>query len=261
MKQIIALLLLFLLLFSFVSCKKNNEEQGKNTKLLKTIEISDTESGNLQYLLTHYYDNHDRLIKVNYSSPEAQFDFYTIKYLTNAIIIIDFENKADTLQLGENGYVISQKTFLGNLYTFTYENGYIKEVKSENGRKTEYFWKNGNMVQTTSYNNDSLQGSTYYEYNSIEDLSNFSDLTGLIYDMQRISIKGFASKNYLVKMTTHLKDPEPPEPEKGIIYETQINTFDRILTYDYKFDKDGYPTEIIRSVDGIENNKCILTYY
>jgi hypothetical protein len=242
MKQIIALLLLPLLTIAFVSCKKDNkgeEENGKPTKLLKTIKISDTESGNLQYLLTHYYDNQNRLIKVGinalYSSnPDIQSDFYNITYSTNTITITDFENHVYILQLDDNGYVIGYN----GQYTYIYENGYLKEVKGENGRRTEYSWVNGNMVQSTHYK-DSTSFISYYEYNNRENLLNINDITGLIYDYETfedgLRLKGCTSKNYLVKASQ--------------------------LTFNYQFDADGFPTQMMRTIGGLGDHTYKYTYY
>jgi len=237
MKRLL-LFILPLLALTFISCKP--EEKEKPKKLVKTLEISDTESGNLQYLLTHYYDNQDRLIRIGinalYSSnPDIQTDFYKITYSTNTITITDFENNVYVLQLDDNGYITSYNGY----YTYIYENGYIKEVKGENGRRTEYSWVNGNMVQSTHYKDSTSSISTCYEYSNRENLLNINDMTGLIYDYvtfeDGLRLKGCTSKNYLVKASQ--------------------------FTFNYQFDADGYPTQMKRSIDGINDHTYKFTYY
>jgi hypothetical protein len=232
MNKIITLLLLSLLAFTFISCKDKEEEKEK-PKLVKTAEI--TEDGIALYFLTALYDNQNRLIRVNFSNPpNGYFDF---KYSTNNITFGCDGVYNDILLLDNNGYVL-RDTF----YTYTYENGFVKERKSNGYPETssEYFWMNGNMLH------DCL---TNYEYDNRENLLNV-DLMGFIYGESLsakvphwLNLKGFASKNYLVKSTE--------------IYDDTLIT----ITYEYEFDTDGYPTQIIRNDNEDYTRVIKITYY
>jgi len=167
-------------------------------------------------------------------------------YGTNTIIVdCDDGWEKDTMQLDNNGYVISN---CHNGYcTFTYKNGYLKEEKIAGiGYPIIYSWHNENMVQKTS------DYKINYEYSNREDLLNinifaYPDNYGYPF---LLKLKGFSSKNCLAKT-----------------YATE-NSYSCITTYDYIFDKDGYPNQIIlKCEEGVDNHtysytfKYILTYY
>jgi hypothetical protein len=167
-------------------------------------------------------------------------------YSTNTIKITqDGYGGEVILHLNNNGYVISQEfsgydtTYIAN---FTYENGYVKN----DGMGNEYSWLNGNIVQRTIKASPTDVYFQTYEYNNKVDLLNIDIFSWVLYDFAKgLKLKGFASNNYVVKLTG-------TEYVNGYPYPPQIST------YDYQFDTEGYPTEItINGSDG----KIIITYY
>jgi uncharacterized protein YxeA len=234
MKRLL-LFILPLLVTLFISCKKNNEEEKeKTTKLVKMVEdYAKDENGEWEAncLHTFYYDNQNRLIKVDgnrYGRPTNYL------YETNNVIITYvFEeiNQKDTLQLDSNGYLICAYKHI-----YSYENGYLKEI-TFNHSSVEYSWLNENIVQITEG-----KTKTLHEYSNKEDLLNINVLAvgGGIFQ----KFKGLSSKNYVIKQTSISNDNDVS-----------------IATFDYKFDKDNYPTQIILSIDGVEDSKFTITYY
>ena len=212
--------------------------------------------------LTFIYDNQNRLIKIDFGNSYTDI----IQYSKNEITLFrhrkSWVGSTDTtytylFQLDNNGYLISDN-YIG-LYkynddniaknSYAYENGYLNEIKenitsnfgNDINNYYEFSWANGNIVQAMKKNSEDTS-TAIYEYNSRENLLNievFSKFISVPYQ----KFKGCASKNYLVKETF----------AKGI------------YTYDYEFDKDGYPTQIISNYwsDGyLESTvKFILTYY
>jgi len=225
----------------FYSCGDNEEEQGKKGKLLKTA-LYICDGGATEILYTAYYDNQNRLTKFKMSGVEFEDETsYNFQYSTNAITLTTIDtsgNKNIVLQLNDSGYLINDE----HCY-FTYENGYVKEVKyAEYDRISKFSWINGNMVQETGSNH-----IITYEYSNRENLLNIDLIrffnTALPPHTCMLKFKGLASKNHLVKMTEN----------------SHINS------YEYEFDKDGYPIQIIgyfyRGDDKIEEFKYVLTYY
>jgi hypothetical protein len=263
MKKIITFLLLPIMAFTLITCKNNNEEeQGEKGKLVKTVELYQ-ENLNAYYLYTFYYDNLNRLTKVHFTIVNyTGNDFWSERelnyaYKKNSITLMscvgDEDGQVDCIEttylLDNNGYC-TQYGDGKNIAKFTYENGYLKTSKSSHngGIKDEcsYFWENGNMkTQSGIYTTENGTNSTYEcnaEYSNKENLLNirlFDPLPSLTdYNwLEFIKFKGIASKNYLVKTINQ--------------YTTNI--------YNYEFDTDGYPIQII--VNGIENLKITLTYY
>ena len=236
MKKIIVLLLLPLLIFSIIACKDKEEEHEKKGKLIKMVEHFPS-NNEFSLVITYYYDNQNRLIK-HQQSQNGDTASISIKYSANTIIttLENVENEISTWFFNENGYLIGDD----NNSTYIYENGYLKEWKGENGNKVEYSWQNGNMVQ--------INGATF-EYNNKKDLLNinpffFKGNNTLTYC--GVKLKGWTSKNYVIK-------------------ETHSVPCDHIITYEYIFDKDGYPIQIIwyfeSEKDGKSESKLILTYY
>jgi len=258
MRKIITLFLLPLLALTFITCKKNNEgEQGKKGKLVKTVEwivLGDS------YQSTYYYDNQNRLIKT-----ESFYATQTLNYSTNTITMTGTESKnlnavlTSTFQLDNNGYLLSwnfnNSIGYNSNKTYNYENGFIKELSdifTEKGvtfhSKYKYTCLNGNVIQCAEYHNDSTLFVSYaYEYDNRENLLNLK----LFFDAVSnplLKLKGITSKNYVVKRTyTEYCNNNP--------------CYIDVHTFDYKFDKDGYPTEIIQSSKGNPLHKYILTYY
>jgi len=236
MKRIVALLLLPLLAFTFITCKKNNEgEQGKKGKLVKTVQdYAKNENGEWEanVLQTFYYDTQNRLIKIDINNG---FSCVYYSYETNYIIITYTPDiyHADTLKFDNNGYLIS----MGNT-TFIYENGYLKEKRVGNNVDNFYTWMNGNLVSVLYHDRN-------FEYSNREDLLNINIFDD-IFDIYcgTLKLKGLSSKNYRIKSFSTKGD-------------------DIFATYKYTFGKDGYPTEIIFDVsDGNANDmKWIITYY
>jgi len=224
---------------TFYSCKNNEDDKGKKGKLVKTVGYSEPSNDN-NFLFTGYYDAQNRLIKVEEC---YQSILLNLTYSANTIIVnIKFnesgENHTHLLHLDNNGYLIED-----DFFTYFYENGYLKEKKAKEDSNVivKYSWMNGNMMQMSE---DPYYIVTY-EYSSKENLSNIdlvSSIIGQVYFYSgALKFKGLASKNHLVKMTETSYDGVP-------------HSF--IHSYDYKFDEDGYPTEIIGG-----GFKFTLTYY
>jgi len=270
MKKIITLLLLPLLALTLNSCKKENKEgenNGKYTKLVKTItvEFSELDSQVDTSTISIYYDNQNRPIKINsvYSYDFSETD--VIQYSKNAITLIrqrkeSFIDTTITYQflLDNNGYLISDNFgatgFASHENSYTYKNGYLKEKKEINKkgfdeyeRYYEFSWKNGNMVQITT--DDSKENATFtgiFEYDNRENILNsYIIFQGFTYSF--LKVKGHTSKNNLVKVTGT----------------NNYNNENNITTYDYEFDNDGYPTQIIQKSNQPEEHqkKYTITYY
>ena len=233
MKRIVALLLLPLLAFTFVSCKP--EEEDKNNKLVKTIEIEVIKNEIVVQIYSHtaHYDNKNRLIKIETLYWEDRPPYYyestaNFKYYASTI----FLNDSFYYQLDDNGYLI-RDMYDGT--TFIYENGYLKEKRYKNGGLSKYTWMNGNIVQVNN---------SFYEYSNKENLLNINIPCEYFSLFEPIlKFKGLESKNYLVKET----------------YNTT-----QVITYDYTLDKEGYPTQIIvndKPNPEQEELKITLTYY
>jgi hypothetical protein len=256
MKKIIALFLLPLLVVSFNSCK-DKEEEEKPKKLVKTLEWCENAPYADRYLATLHYDNQNRVIKAEVSFDTVTFLKINLEYSTNVVNAAWWTLDGDRitnylLQLNNSGYLMSEITTDApyRTCTYAYENGYVKEsiFSLYPESPIEYFWMNGNIVQKSN-----SRVSATYEYDSRENLLNvdINDFDAEVFpDMhpRGLKLKGFASKNYLVKST----------------YTSGQNSTD-ILTFDYKFDKDGYPTEIICSYysNGVKHGEVlyIITYY
>jgi hypothetical protein len=259
MKRLL-LFILPLLVILFIACNKNNEEEnGTPTKLVKTVEIF--ESAPLTF--TYFYDNKNRLSKIHfhYEAPEYFETEYNLTYGTNTVTYcINTGGNDETLAtytFDNNGYCVSYfcNKSTDCLVDFTYENGYLKSSNApiylgyQDGFESSYFWNNGNLTYAktiySSHPNNTL------EYNAVfsnkEDLLNIPiqsvKLSGLGFDeMHPIKFKGIASKNYLVKQTAG----------------------GRNYTYEYTFDTDGYPTQIIERESAYyeeSERKYIITYY
>jgi len=258
MKKTIILLILPLFAITFIACKKNNEEeQGKKGKLVKTVEYFNIQDTTFSFLFTTHYDNQDRLIKVEWvqKTYSAVYNLYTInlQYSTNTIISTwihgGLVDKTYTLHLDNIGYVKYEGSGIDTCHIYTYENNYLKE-RISHGFPFEYSWTNGNIVQMIADWPDGNYVETNYEYSSKEDLLNINilDIDDIFANNQGyakvLKLKGLASKNYLVKA---IKTNYP---------------YTSIITYDYKFDKNGYPIQILLSVNGGEElYKYVLTYY
>jgi len=78
-----------------------------------------------------------------------------------------------------------------------------------------------------------------YEYNNRENLLNIPYFSNYHQDLW-IRFKGCNCKNFIIKDTYSLEGSS---------------------TFDYKFDQDGYPTEVICTQNGKEEIKFIITYY
>jgi hypothetical protein len=231
--------------------------------------VSDYGSEGWNYLYTFYYDNLNRLTKVHFtivnytgndSWSEVEWNYAYTKNTITLMLCVDDDGQVHcsetTYLLDNNGYC-TQYGDGKNIAKFTYENGYLKSSKSSHngGIKDEcsYFWENSNMkTQSGIYAMAGGTNSTYEsnaEYGNKENLLNIrlffenmpslTDFNWLLF----IKFKGIASKNYLVKTFNQ--------------YTTNI--------YNYEFDTNGYPTEIIeyfyRGDDKIEEFKYTLTYY
>ena len=257
MKKIIALLLLPLMVITFVSCKP--EEKEKPKKLLKKIDWI-LYNDNPTYQFTYYYDNQNRLIKT-----ESFYATQTLNYSTNTITMTGTESKnlnavlTSTFQLDNNGYLLSwnfnNSIGYNSNKTYNYENGFIKELNdvfTEKGStfycQYKYSWMNGNIMQCAEYHNDStLFVTNTYEYDSRKNLLNIKLFFEAV-SVPLLKFIGITSKNYVVKSTY-------------TEYCNNIPCYNEIYTFDYKFDKDGYPTQIIQTCNGKEGIKIILTYY
>jgi len=247
MKRLL-LFILPLLALTFISCKPEEEEKPK--KLVKTVEfINLLEVGTL--LHTYYYDNLNRLIKRKESfNNNVNGGYYTFNYSTNTITVYP-DIEPFTWYLDENGYLIDDT----NNSTYIYENGYLKEYKVDNSFRVEYSWINGNNVQITHFSEYLVSATTICECSNKEDLLNIEPLFILQHfhplPIFGLRLKGWTSKNYLTKWT--FTDTNPDNPSTTI------------RTYDYTFDTDGYPTQIIvNSTDNEQVNptgKILLTYY
>jgi len=253
MKKLL-LLLLPLLAITFIAChnEEEEEENGNPTKLVKTVEIYSYTTGNSEKF-TAYYDNQNKPIKLEYRETDSHSPAYTINltYSTNTITMThsDFSG-VRTFQLDDNGYLIRDNTF-----NYIYENGYLKEAHGHDSgfRNSHWYfsWMNGNKVQTTIYLNNDYSSEYTYEYGNRENLLNI-DILGALTSSEFgeytfyhwLKFKGHASKNYLGKATW-----------------TNTDNIAKIITYDYQFDEDGYPTQVILSNESRAWVKFIYTYY
>jgi len=154
MKRLL-LLLLPLLALTLNSCKKENKEgenNGKYTKLVKTVTIENNLGSGT---FTLYYDSQNRLIK--YGNNGTIFDIY--KYSTNTITyntpLSPYSAEVAEVEytLDNNGNLVHKfENFpKKNISEYTYENGLLKTKKTkffshEFENECSYFWVNGNMT-------------------------------------------------------------------------------------------------------------------
>jgi hypothetical protein len=255
MKKIITLLLLPLLVFLLISCNKNNEED-KNGKLVKTVELEVFKNEEVVQIVsyTYFYDNQNRVIKIKELYRENYDPFYyesTHNFIYSPSTII--ENDKYHHQLDDNGYLIrTSENYNGTIYytSYIYENGYLKEAKNSHGDSVKYTWLNGNMVQAIGYfyrpfPDDTLFiYTTNYEYTTNENLLNINLPWDSGYDFlgARLKFKGAANKNLLKKF---------PDSEEVI---------------NYNFDENGYPIQIMFNLYSPypiiqEKQKYTITYY
>jgi hypothetical protein len=247
------LLFLFLpmvaMALTFNSCTKDDggDDNGNGTtKLVKQLTMSDGQ--------TYYfeYDNQQRVSKIDYGYGSA-----IISYSENTITRLhkedDYEWK-EVYTLNSEGYVQKHEYFEADalpldVVQFTYSGGNM--IKSAGD--SDYFgdstfsWQNGNIVQRVGLGENERPSYTHtFTYNDKEDKMNI-----VIIDVDYViedglcpffisKFKGMTSKNLISK--------------KAFGTETKY-------TYDYIFDTDGYPTEIIITNSNGDQSTIEVYYY
>ena len=265
-----------LMVITFNSClisieKEVGGESGGNggnghgiTKLIKSLEYSDVDS---QEALKYFYDSQQRLIKIDNSYSYNYEDYseppITITYDNNHIIM-DLEGDKIIYTLDNNGYVSRvEDSYSLSSPSPEYSNGYVtKWNNAAYGVNTTYTWEDGNLIQIVEDFPDGAKCTRTLTYNNIEDnkttipiptprvlryekyignqyIANFSRIDPNFI----IKLKGFTSKNYLVRET--------------ISYRTGTGW---TTSYSFSFDSSGYPTKVTIS-DPEDTQTSIITYY
>lgn len=225
--------LLSLLAFSVFSCSSSDDDGEKPQEVVKLVKSIEYAGDLATDFFLFEYDDQDRVSKISSASEIAEY-----QYEGNRIIcaekILSYHNDGyvTTYVLDNNGYLKEQITvpYGGeNVAELTYQNGYLYQATDKYGAIT-YTWENDNIKQYASE-----RTTVTFDYGTMEDKLNIN-LDRWLTDADSgyafgFKFKGIANKNYPTRLTI----------QGGYNYSA---------TYNYTFDKDGYPTEIVTIYGG-----------
>lgn len=209
----------------FVSCSKDDEEDGQRgangERLVSKVIIVYAEDGE-QDIYKFEYDKNGQMTKaVNY------YDYYTETYtytrsenklIVEHLSINERENEkpdlCKTVCVLNNKGLIASFSFNGNKETqLTYDD----KNQLINDENCQYTWEDGNIVKVTTSNTEHT-----YTYSKYEKKTNISDITANWAEFYDYSYFGAMNKNLV---TSSIYKDEYSEDE---------------FSYEYEFDKDGY---------------------
>lgn len=232
----------------FVSCSKDDEEDnggiaGNKGKLVSKITEVDDED--IYYSYAYEYDKQGRLTKVFSSTNESHESEHTTTYTySNKVVteqVYDKNGKIEEIliyELNDKGYISSEKSYYqkdnnGNIdmtkpaYTSFYHYDSNNQLIRESGEGNFTFtWNNGNLVTWESQGGSGDTWKENFTYSQYENKANLN------IDCE-IEVGNLYVSKYLVEKDTFKRNGE-----------SEYDRESSATTYKYKFDKDGYVTEI-----------------
>lgn len=264
---------------------ENNGPEAPKDKLVKSMTYYE---GNGTGTLSEYsynefeYDNQSRIVKVKYKDTEdgasaESVTAMTVVYSGNQIIITRTDEdggvtETDVTKLTmNNGVATSMHTTWTSSngdepevenHTLTYSGGYLTQVKEQGENYTstdDLTWSGGNVVATKNTFSDEGTGNVYIyttqvEYGTVERKGNldfnywlggeFYVFVGSLSDGNMFGWFGKQNANLMSKSS---------EQHEG-------SSSTNIETFEYKYDADGYVTQILCKRNGTIDSKFIIGY-
>lgn len=227
--------------FFLTACSKNEDNDAPNepkTKLVKSITFGENAEDTWDNIsITYQYDGDNKIKSFLFyfkSKEDGEEDTqkWASEYSNNRIVLHNTSDPSDVysyeILLTSLGYA---KSFDG--YDFLYnEEGFLQQLNRENKPWHKYYWEDGNITRITD--GDSDDSFIRITYNSTKNNTNI-DLTGMpvietndtsIFLLRALNLLGKNNKNLIQSATYY---DEGQEEEK--------------LTFNYTFDKEGYPVK------------------
>lgn len=212
----------------FVSCSKDDEEDGQRgtngERLVSKVILIETEDER-EDIYKFEYDKNGQMTKVvNYYGYVT--DTYTYTRSENKLIVeylsVD-EKENEKPDLYKTVCVLNNKGLITSFSDFGNEETHIvynDKNQLINDGDCKYTWEDGNIVKVTTSNTEHT-----YTYSKYEKKTNISDITAIWAHFYDYSYFGAMNKNLVASKKSKYGDGR-----------------EREYKYEYEFDKDGYVT-------------------
>lgn len=245
--------------FFLTACSKNedNDSSGEpTTKLVKSIAFGENAEDKWDNIsITYQYDGDNKIKSFLFyfksrEDGEEETQEWAIEYSTNKIVLHYTSDPSESQEflLTALGYVKSSINIDG--YDFLYnEDGFLQQINDGNEAWKKYKWEDGNITRITD--GDSDDSFTRITYTSTKNNTNIDlSIAGMalmendssVFFLRILDLLGKNNKN-LIQSATYYYEGE--EEEK--------------LTFNYTFDKEGYPVKCDIKGGG-ETGAMTITY-
>ena len=151
-KVIYAFALLAAVAAAFTGCKKD----GDDTKVVKRL-VSCGDKWDV-YSVSYNADGTINAVQRNYDETKQVWEKEWLFTWNGKNATAEYKEKGvkkgdrdQTFTFGDNGFLSSYANHWGDTFTFTYEDGYLKNIKYKNADKCNCVWENGNLVKWSRF--------------------------------------------------------------------------------------------------------------
>ena len=191
---------------AFSACKKDNGNKKEDNKIVKRVTMCGDKWD--KYYITYNEDGTVQAVQRNYDEAkkvwEKEWLFTWNGKNATAVYKEGGEKKGSddaVFTFGDNGYLSSFANHWTDTWTFTYDNGYLKNIKYKGNDKCNCVWENGNLVKWSRIKDSGEEEWKIQTFKTDENVAGiFPDATDKA-DVQRwmfeVGFLGKASKNLL----------------------------------------------------------------